>query len=139
MYQHLLRREVSYFPSFLIWPLLTTHCKCRGFFKHLIALDNTHSGGRGIGPSQKSLDTHSIRKTAMAPAGFYLAIPSEMSQTYALDSAATGIALGYGCTGLFKYWIVLNSTMVAITCFNITTMNFLILRNSDCFPYQNSP
>jgi hypothetical protein len=98
------------FLSFLVWPLLPTHCRCRGLLLHLITLNDTHTHihkhthtlGRPLdeGSARRNdlyLTTHNTHKnqTSMPPSGFEPAIPaSERPQTYdALDRAATGIGL----------------------------------------------
>jgi hypothetical protein len=75
----LLRFLPNYFflPT-LVWPLLPTHCRCRGFLLNLITLSDTHTLGR------ISLDVRSARRrdlhltkhnthnkqTPVPPAGF---------------------------------------------------------------------
>jgi len=52
---------LSFFLSCLFGPILSTHCRCRGFLLHLITLNDTHthtrydSPGLGIGRSQRPL------------------------------------------------------------------------------------
>jgi hypothetical protein len=37
---------LSLFLSFLVWPLLPTHCRCRGLLFHLITLNDIYTLGR---------------------------------------------------------------------------------------------
>jgi hypothetical protein len=88
--------------SFLGWPLLPSHCNCRGLLLHLI----THSDIQKIG--RTSLDEGSAhrrevypttnnthkREIDMPPAGFEPAIPAtQRPQTHTLSCDATGIYL----------------------------------------------
>ena len=91
---------LSFFLSLLLWPLLPTHCRCRGLLLHLITLNDTYTVGRtplDEGSARRRdlyLATHNThsRQTCTLPAGFEPAIPaSERSQTHASDRAATGI------------------------------------------------
>jgi len=58
-YRKLRKVFLTSFVSFLIGPLLPTHCRCRSFLWHLITLNDTptrlDSSGRGTGPSQRPL------------------------------------------------------------------------------------
>jgi hypothetical protein len=105
---------LSFFLSFLIWPLLRTHCRCRGLLLHLLTLNVSlsrslslthththththtrhHSSERVISSLQRPLpeNTQHSQETSMPPVGLEPAIPaSEPLQTYALDGAANGI------------------------------------------------
>jgi hypothetical protein len=91
---------VILFISFLdLWPLLPTHCRCRGLLLYLIILSDTNTLGRtplyewSARRRDLYLTTHNTHKiqTAMPPAEFEPVIPvSERPQTHALDHVATG-------------------------------------------------
>jgi hypothetical protein len=99
------RQNVTkFFLPVLVWPLVPTHCRCRGLLLHLITLNDTHthththirwdSSGRGIGPSQRPVPDNAqhTQQTDMSLAGFEPAIlASKQAQTHALDRAATGV------------------------------------------------
>ena len=97
--------SLSFFLSFVVWPLLPTHCKCRGLLSHLITLNDTqtHSVGLLWTNDQTDAETSTWQHTiltrdrrACPRRDFEPAIPgSERPQTYALDDATTGI--GYFC------------------------------------------
>ena len=64
---------------------LPTHCRCRGWWLHMVTVTDTHgtrydSSGRGIGPSQRSL----------SPPPRRYSIPHS-SQNHAVDPAVTEI------------------------------------------------
>jgi hypothetical protein len=89
----------SKYLSFLVWPLLPTHCRCRVLLLHFITLNDTLTLGTtplDEGSARRRdlyLTTHNIhkRQTSMPPEGFEPAIPArERPQTHALDRAATG-------------------------------------------------
>jgi hypothetical protein len=56
---HLFLTAINLFVFFFfVWPLLPTHCKCRGHLFHLMTLSDTHhtrydSSGRVISPTQR--------------------------------------------------------------------------------------
>jgi hypothetical protein len=58
--------------SFLVWPILPTHCSCRGWFLHLTTLNNTHKFDRtpldeGSARRNLYLITHNIHKGYPCP------------------------------------------------------------------------
>jgi hypothetical protein len=88
--------------SYLFIP---THCRCRGLLLYLITLKDTHTHALGRTPlsewsarhKELYLTSHKRHKP-MPPAWFEPAISaSERPHTYALDHAATGIALIVNC------------------------------------------
>jgi hypothetical protein len=45
----------SFFLSFWVWPLLPTHCRCRGLLLHLITLNDTHTHTLSRAPLDEGL------------------------------------------------------------------------------------
>lgn len=111
------------FLSFLGWPLLFTHCRCRRLLLHLITLSDTHahSPGRGVGSSQRLLhDNNKIHngQTSVPSAAFEKAIPaSKWPQACTIDHVVTAIGgdhflppqidflsiSAYGALNIFKH------------------------------------
>jgi hypothetical protein len=93
--------------SFLICPLLVTHCRCKGLLLHLITLNGTDTHRHSVwlpldeGSALRRclyLRTHNIhkRQAAMPPPAFEHAVTGSVRlQNYALNRAATGIGLNY--------------------------------------------
>jgi len=116
------------FFSFLFWPLLPIHCRCRGLLSHLITPNDTRkdSSGREFGPTQWTLpdNTHHTQETFMLTAGCESAIPAgKRPQTYALDLAATGIS---SVTSIQHNSARYHSTSERLFIKSSTTINILL-------------
>ena len=92
---------LSFFLSFLVWPLLPAHCRCRGLLLHQITLTHTHTHAVGflwtrdrpVGETSTwqhttlTTDRHSCPRRDSNPQYQQSTRP----QNYALDRSATQI------------------------------------------------
>ena len=72
--------QFIYFFTFLVWPLVLTHSKCRGLLLHLVTLNDTHTHTQGKGLSQNCLPDntwHSQQTDIHAPGGNETCNPSK--------------------------------------------------------------
>jgi hypothetical protein len=90
------RRMLALFLPFSFWPLLPTHCRCRGLLLHLVTLKHTHTFGRtplDEGPARRrdlylTNTQHSQETDIHTTVGFEPTIPtSERPRTHTLDRA----------------------------------------------------
>ena len=96
--------------SFSVWPLLPTHCSCRGLSLHRIIDTHIYLVGlpwtKDRPPAETSTSQHTkltTEKHTWAPAVFEPVISAcERPQTYALDRAATGT--GSSCIYKQSQW-----------------------------------
>jgi len=94
--------------SFLVWPLLPTHCGCRALLLHLIISlslshthTHTHTHGRAPLDDRSAhrrdlyVTTHNThtRQASITPAQFEPAVPASERPQTAWDREATGIGL----------------------------------------------